>query len=278
MTVPSSDSHGTLTPALWRLKRRLRDFWDSQGIYWSMLTEEMAIMPVLRAKAASFIPEGGRILDVACGSAGNLPWLVPRGQYFGTDLSLGGLRHAKQKGLHLACADAEALPFGNESFDAAISTFALEHCVSPARMLSEMRRVVKPGSRIVLLGPSWDLPFWYPNALKSRAESSVWRLMYSSGRLMGQIKAYLFGRLPFLIIDEPDAFSHPFIYDSDAVYVVWSYEVIQQMKHWGCRLVHCEVDDPMLGSNPLVRLFKRSLMHLPFYRYAGSTLLVVFEK
>jgi hypothetical protein len=37
---------------------------------------------------------------------------------------------------------------------------------------------------------------------------------------------YFLGRLPFVIIEEPGAFSKPFTYDSNAVYVVWWYEVI----------------------------------------------------
>jgi SAM-dependent methyltransferase len=243
-----------------------------------MLTEETEALPALRGKATSFILEGGMILDVACGSGGNAPWLVGRGRYVGTDLSHAGLRHAKRKGLCLLCADAEALPFRDESFDAVISTFALEHSADPVRMLSEMRRVVKAGCRIVLLGPTWDLPFWYPNSLRSRAGSLPWRLTYTLRRLAGQIKACLLGRMPFLIIDEPDCFRHPFIYDSDAVYVVWSHEVIRQMERWGCRLAHCEVDDRLLGSSFPVRLLKRLLILLPLYRYAGSTLLMVFER
>ena len=95
--------------------------------------------------------------------------------------------------------------------------------------------------------------------------------------MAAQIKAVFFGKFPFLVVEEPDAFSQPFIYDSDAVYVVWSYEVIRQMKLWGCRLIHCEVDNQLLGSHPLVRLMKRVLMLLPTYRFAGSTILMVFE-
>lgn len=268
------EGNNSRSPSLLRLKRCLREFWDTQPLYWGMLTEA----PTLRARAASFIPEGGRILDVACGSAVNSKWLLPRGKYFGSDISRAGLEHSRQAGLHLTCADAEALPFARESFDTAISTFALEHSVDPVRMLREMHKAVRPGGRIVLLGPAWDLPFWYPNALRSRAGSFPWRCWYTWRRLIGQIKAWFLGWLPFLMIEEPDAFSRPYVYDADAVYVVWSYEVIQQMKRWGCRLAHCEVDDQLLGSNPLVRLFKRLLMLLPLYRYAGSTLLMVFER
>jgi SAM-dependent methyltransferase len=90
MTVSVPGPHGSLTPSLWRLKSRLREFQDAQSIYWSMLTEEANLIPGLRAKAASFIPEGTRILEVACGSAGNSSWLLRRGEYFGTDISKGG--------------------------------------------------------------------------------------------------------------------------------------------------------------------------------------------
>jgi SAM-dependent methyltransferase len=46
------------------------------------------------------------------------------------------------------CRDADQLRFASESFDAAISTFALEHCVNPKQRLHEIRRVVRPGGRI----------------------------------------------------------------------------------------------------------------------------------
>ena len=81
-----------------------------------------------------------------------------------------------------------------------------------------------------------------------------------------------------MIVEDPDVLSRPFVYDSDAVYIVWSYEVIQQMKRFGLRLVHCELDERLLGHRLLVRCLKRMLYLLPPYRYAGSTVLMVFER
>lgn len=274
----ASSAQESLTPSRLRLKARLREFWNSQPIYWDPLTEELAANSANRAKAASYVPEGSRVLDVACGSAANSVWLVPRGKYFGTDVSTEGLRRAQRTGLRLSCADAEQLPFASHCFDAAISTYALEHSINPVAMLREMYRVVRPGGRLVLLGPAWDFPFWYPNALRSRANSLLWRCGFTLRRLGGQLWACVSRSLPFVIIEEPDAFTQPFIYDSDAVYVVWSYEVIQQMRRWECRLLHCEVDDRLLGSSALVRTLKRMLLWLPLYRYAGSTVLMVFER
>lgn len=260
------------------LKHRLVEFWNAHEPYWDTLTEEVASESSQRKAAASFIPDGSRVLDVACGSAGNAVWLSRRTSYFGSDISHTGLSRTDRSDLRLSCCDADNLPFADGSFDAAISTFALEHSVYPVRMLSEIRRVVRPGGRIVLLGPSWDLPFWYPNALKSRAADPSWRLAYTLRRFFGQLRGLFFGQLPFLQVEDPDAFHRPFEHDADAVYVVWTYEVIRQMKRWGCRLVHWEVGDRMLGTHLAVRLLKRFLFNLPLYRYAGSTVLLVFER
>lgn len=261
-----------------QLKQRLVEFWNTQQVYWDGMSDEISADSPHRERAASFIPEGARILDVACGSAANAQWFKPRGNYFGCDISVSGLGRAQQAGLQLVQGDAEALPFDDGSFDTSIATFALEHAVRPVRMLEEMCRVVRPGGRVILLGPSWDLPFWYPNSLLSKAAKPGWRCAYAWKRFLGQLRGWLLGRLPFLIIEEPDAFSLPFVHDADAVYVVWSYEVIRQMRRWGLRLVHGEVDDRMLGFSAPVRLLKRLLYLLPIYRYAGSTVLLVFER
>lgn len=75
-----------------------------------------------------------------------------RCSYVGADISPTGLRRATGSALRLVCADEEQLPFAGESFDATISTFALEHCVNPVQMLQEMHRVVRPGGRIAATG------------------------------------------------------------------------------------------------------------------------------
>jgi hypothetical protein len=54
--------------------------------------------------------------------------------------------------------------------------------------------------------------------------------------------------------------------------------VIRQMKRFGCRLVHAEVDDRLWGTKGAVRLLKRVLYLLPPYRHAGGTVLLVFER
>jgi len=263
-----------------QLKQRLVELWNSQEIERDINLDEIVASLPLRQGMASFVPEGSRILDLACGTTANARWLSPLGRYFGVDISLGFLRLSRRltPALALACADAESLPFRDCTFDAAALTFALEHSVNPVGILREITRVVRPKGRIILLGPSWDLPFWYPNALQSRSERPGWLLGYTLHRLSGQLRGWLLGQLPFLVINDPDALARPFVHDADAVYLVWSYEVIRQMKRWGCKLIHAEVDNRLLGPQPIVRLFKRFLFLLPPYRLAGSTVLMVFEK
>ena len=260
------------------LKKRLVSFWNSREVYWDPISTSEARESPQREKAVSFLPEGGRVLDVACGSAANASLIGLRCSYVGADISPTGLRRAVGSALCLVCGDAEQLPFAGDSFDGTISTFALEHSVNPVRMLQEMYRVVRPGGRIVLLGPSWDLPFWYPNAMQSDMQDPFRRMAYTWRRLLGQAGGWLFGRLPFFRVEEPDVFHRDLVNDADAVYVVWTYEVIQQMKRFGCRLIHAEVDDRMWGTRSLVRLMKRMLYALPPYRHAGSTVLLVFER
>ncbi len=272
------DAEASRSARIGQLKNRLREFWNNCDGYLAKPTQEVTVEGSLRVRAASFVRPGSDILDVACGLGTNAACLEARGRYFGTDVSATFLEHPAGENLRLVCSDGEALPFVADAFDAVISTYALEHCVEPARVLREMWRVTRHGGRIILLGPAWDFPFWYPNALLSKSRSLRWRVGYTARRAGGQVRAMLGGASPFAIIEEPDALTQPFVYDSDAVYVVWTYEVIRQMKRWGCRLICGEADTPLLGENPLVRFGKLSLMKLPAYRYAGSTILLVFEK
>jgi SAM-dependent methyltransferase len=260
------------------LKERLRNFWDLQQEYWDMLSAPSSAEAEIRKKAASYLPRGGAVLDVACGTAANSGFLKNDCQYVGVDLSIKALQQPVVAGLEIVCADTDQLPFPENYFGGALATYVLEHAVDPVHTVREVWRVVKPGGRIVFMGPAWDLPFAVPNSLLSKSGSFWWRFFYAAGRFRRQLLGWWFGILPFEQVTDPDAFHFKFIYDSDAVYIVWSYELIRKMKQWGCKLVYWEVDDPMLGTNSVVRAFKRFLMLFPIYRYSGGTVLLVFEK
>jgi SAM-dependent methyltransferase len=269
---------GSATSTQIELKNRLCEFWNTQEEYWDIASSEASVSSPARASALKFIPDGSFVLDVACGSGANAQFLESRCRYLGVDIAMGGLRRAAKESRSVVCADIEAPPFPSGMFDAVIATYVLEHSTQPMRLLYELTRITRAHGRIVLLGPAWDFPFWYPNSLRSKARSIGWWLSYAARRTLGQLSGRLFGRYPFQAVTEPDAFHSEFIYDADVVYIVWTYEVIRWMERLGAKLIHWEVDDRLLGHNSIVRAFKKFLMRFSAYERAGSTVLLVFER
>ena len=90
----------------------------------------------------------GRVIELGVGTGLNLPLYREGVEVIGIDVSEGMLRKAKRKKsparVKFLKADARSLPFSDGSFDTAVSTFFL--CVVPEkeRVLSEIRRVLKP--------------------------------------------------------------------------------------------------------------------------------------
>ena len=104
------------------------------------------------------LPRGGRLLDVATGT-GDIAYealrLDPTLAVVGLDLTremmLAG--RGKHPGLAFPFAegDALALPFADNTFDAATSGFMMRNVVDVRAAFAEQARVVKPGGRVVCL-------------------------------------------------------------------------------------------------------------------------------
>jgi ubiquinone/menaquinone biosynthesis C-methylase UbiE len=103
---------------------------------------------------------GERALDVAAGN-GNASLAAARryAEVTSTDyvpeLLEQGLRRAEADGLLMSTrvADAESLPFGDGTFDVALSTFGVMFAPNQERAAAELVRVLRPGGRIGLA--SW---------------------------------------------------------------------------------------------------------------------------
>ena len=96
----------------------------------------------------------GNVLDVACGTGDMALLLAERGATVtGVDISEEMLEIArlKVKGERLKVADAEHLPFEDNTFDAVTCAFGVRNFVHLEQGLSEMLRVLKPGGRMVIL-------------------------------------------------------------------------------------------------------------------------------
>lgn len=106
---------------------------------------------------------GERVLDLAAGTGTSSEPLADRGvEVVACDLSTGMLTVGKRRRPDLAfvAGDATALPFADESFDAVTISFGLRNVVDTVGALREMRRVTRPGGRIVVC--EFSRPTWAP--------------------------------------------------------------------------------------------------------------------
>jgi ubiquinone/menaquinone biosynthesis C-methylase UbiE len=116
---------------------------------------ERRLVARLRAEAARELPEGARLLEVGAGTGANFAFYPAGASVAATELSIEMLRRARTRrpptGVALVQSPAERLPFADASFDAALCTLVLCSVKSIDAALSEMRRVVRAGGRVVLV-------------------------------------------------------------------------------------------------------------------------------
>ncbi|WP_202235407.1 demethylmenaquinone methyltransferase [Actinacidiphila reveromycinica] len=96
---------------------------------------------------------GERVLDLGAGTAtSSLPFAAAGAYVVPCDFSLGMLREGKGRHpeLPLTAGDATRLPFADGVFDAVTISFALRNVQDVDAALREMRRVARPGGRLVI--------------------------------------------------------------------------------------------------------------------------------
>lgn len=99
-------------------------------------------------KFAKTITEDDRILDVGCGTK---PYkkLFKSTEYVGIDIS-------SEKSVD-KLFDGVKIPYKTEKFDVVIATEVLEHALFPEKLISEMKRVLRPGGKLFI-----TMPFVWP--------------------------------------------------------------------------------------------------------------------
>lgn len=146
----------------------------------------------------------GVTLEVAIGTGLNLPNYPPDVRLTGIDLTSEMLALARSRAADLGMpvtlseGDAQALPFPDGTFDTVLSTYSMCSVPDEGRAVLEMKRVLKPGGRLILVDHvrSSVAPIYWIQRLMELAPSRGEREL--TRRPIAQVRAAGF------LIDEAD--------------------------------------------------------------------------
>jgi ubiquinone/menaquinone biosynthesis C-methylase UbiE len=109
------------------------------------------------------VEPSARVLDLGCGDGADADWFAQRARStVGIDLH----DHPRwatltRAGLRFQCADAQALPFGDGTFDLVFLKDVLHHAADPGQVLAEAGRVCVSGGRIYIVEANRYNPIFY---------------------------------------------------------------------------------------------------------------------
>lgn len=161
--------------------RRVRGVFDSVASRYDVMNDLMSVglhrLWKRYAVMLAHVREGERVLDLAGGTGDLARLLAPRvgaaGIVVHTDINpamlVAGRDRLLDTGLALPTVqcNAEQLPFASRTFDCVTIAFGLRNVTHKERALAEMRRVLRPGGRALVLefsrvakplAPAYD---WY---------------------------------------------------------------------------------------------------------------------
>jgi phosphatidylethanolamine/phosphatidyl-N-methylethanolamine N-methyltransferase len=121
------------------------------------------------------IQPGERVLEVGVGTGINLPLYPREAAVTGIDFSSSMLEKARERAarkdaapVRLLQMDAADLKFADSAFDIVYAPYLISVVPDPVKVAQEMRRVCRPGGRIIFLNH-----FLSPNLILSRAERLI---------------------------------------------------------------------------------------------------------
>jgi len=136
---------------------------------------------------------GRRVLEVGVGTGLALPRYAPDKRVTGIDLSGDMLAVARRRAAGLATVeallemDAEDTGFPDATFDIAVAMFVASVVPDPKRLMTEMRRVVRPGGELLFVnhlaaesGPRW----WAERAMAPASRALGWHTDFRLDALM----------------------------------------------------------------------------------------------
>jgi ubiquinone/menaquinone biosynthesis C-methylase UbiE len=177
------------------------------------------LLPHLRA--------GMRVLDAGCGPGSitvGIAAAVAPGEAVGVDTSPDAIASAMSREtapstIHFALADATALPFDRGAFDAAFAHAILQHIATPLAVVTEVRRVLKPGGVVGLADADYGSVVLYPTNVLLERGTAILRKMRPSPdigrRLRGLLAEAGFDRIETSTAPAPPASANLNAYNAE---------------------------------------------------------------
>lgn len=211
------------------IKQQLKDYWEanvcetretrspkySKEYFDEIEQYRYSITPDVHEFAQFTLWHGKKVLEIGVGAGTDfVQWLRAGAEAYGIDLTEESINHTsrwlKHYGLtpkELRQADAEKLPYKDETFNLVYSWGALHHTPDTQKAIGEAIRVTKKGGRIKLMlynrhASQMVLLNLYHKFIKFRFTESISGMLYYDYESVGT-KAFTYGELTRLFIQYP---------------------------------------------------------------------------
>ena len=179
-------------------RMRTKDFYEE---YWSPSagdggSPQGAFSPELRSLIRGVLRPEDRLLDAGCGDGAKYgTWVATLvGEYLGVDIAEQAVAAARSRGLEAqAVPDLTDLGLPDASFDACVTIEVLEHLMFPEAAVAEIRRVLRPGGRVIATVP--NVAYW-----RYRMDLALLGRWHPQGHGDGPIRPYRDPHLRFFTV------------------------------------------------------------------------------
>jgi ubiquinone/menaquinone biosynthesis C-methylase UbiE len=185
----------------------VRDYYEE---LWERLPDELETpdLPVRAAFARAHVRAGDRVLDLGCGQGDLTAVLAETGAHpVGVEIAEAAVSRARRRHpqlrFELAPVDGR-LPFDDNTFDAVWASEVIEHVADTARWLSEVRRVLLPGGRVLITTPNHGRVALLLHGVERYSEPLGDHLhLYSAGSLHTLLEEFDFTQIEIARRDGP---------------------------------------------------------------------------
>jgi SAM-dependent methyltransferase len=126
-----------------------------EDVHWWFVGRRRILLQLLDRYLGTNGTHRRRILDVGCGTGTMLTYLQAFGDAEGVDIDEEAIGYCRERGLQsVQLGEATKLPYPDDSFDLVTILDVVEHLDDDVAAFREMRRVLRPGGRLLVTVPA----------------------------------------------------------------------------------------------------------------------------